>query len=319
MEVFGSYSLALYCLPLIIGTVFSSWANIHIKLDSIYGASSKSRNRISGRKYLIFGIILSLLGALLDLSVVTTVPVTIRAGLASLSIPVSVLLARLILEEQMTFAQLIGVTFAIVGPFVSVVYANHDTSGRETDDWRVTLRSVSFRWFAIITGPVFVVSLHRLKFGTGHRPPSLFSLILCGFACAFTACLANSAARFLVFSASSKGLFSVESVVLFFLLLIISVGQIACMSSFLARYDASVALPMYQVINSMILSVWGVVVFGETIESVAGFVGGLSIAFLGLWAIATQGFARDEKCDEPLLDVSIEDRKYNTFYDENTG
>lgn len=308
-----SYPLVLYCLPLIIGTVCSSWGNIQIKLDSMHGSTPRRKNTLSGRKYLIFGIILSTMGALLDLSVVSNVPITIRAGLASLSIPTSVLLARTILDEHLSPTQAIGVSLAILGPFVSVVYASHDTSGRVHDDWRVAFQSTRFKLFFIGSIPAFLVAFHRLKLGGIEKPLNLTSLVLSAFACAFSASVSNACARFMVYSIAHNGFGAAESVLLLFITISVCVFQIFSMSTFLSLFEASVALPMYQVINSLLLSLVGAVVFDETIESVAGYAGGMSVAFIGLWVIATQsrGSLQDE--DEPLLDISVEKKEYDTF------
>lgn len=307
-----TYPLVLYCLPLIIGTVLSSWANIHIKLDSIHKPMRGGRNPLTARKYLIFGIILSILGALLDLSVVSTVPITIRAGLASLSIPISVILAKMILDEHLSSAQAFGVTLAILGPFVSVIYASHETAGKPHDDWRFAVNSVKFKWFFAVSIPAFLVAFHRLKFGTFNRAANLISLLLSAFTCAFSASVSNACARFLVYAISHSGFKAADSLVLLFLTIGVSVFQIFCMSTFLSLFDASVALPMYQVLNSLILSIVGIIVFDETIESIAGYVGGMSVAFLGLWVITTQSRSRERKCDEPLLDLSVEETDYDS-------
>jgi drug/metabolite transporter (DMT)-like permease len=311
---FGPYPLALYCLPLILGTVLSSWGNIQIKLDTIHAPTRKARNVFVARKYLLSGILLGTLGALLDLSVISNIPVTIRAGLASLSIPISVILARLLLDEHISPSQALGVTLAIVGPFVSVLYASHDTSNKRADDWRYSLASERFQLFLLGFLSAFAIALSRLGVDLSDKSRNtILSLVACAFACAFVGFASNASSRFMVHSATHKGLWQGEFFSLLGITILICLCQIMAMSRFLSLYAASVALPLYQVLNSFIFTLGALIIFEETIQSISGYVGGMTVAFLGLWVIATQSTRTNHRCDEPLIDVSIDEKHYNTF------
>lgn len=309
--------LAVYCLPMVVGTFFSSLANIQLKLHTLRKLELEEKSFLEARRYLIIGICLSIIGALLDLSVAASVPVSIRAGLASLSIPVGVILAKVILNEHIAKMQAFGVGLAVVGPFVSVIFASHDTSTRVTDDWRSALGSSQFSWFFLVAAPTFVLCFYHMKFDPRRLRGGLLSLAASSFACSFTASSASATARFLVAAIYRCGFWAEETWALLTVTIAVSLFQIICMSSFLGIYDASVALPMYQVMNSFLLTLTAVILFQESIQSTIGYIGGMTVAFVGLWFVATRamdGILTDS--EEPLIQVVEEDKSYNTF--ENT-
>lgn len=307
--------LAVYCLPMVIGTFFSSLANIQIKLHTLQKPEPREKTFLEARRYLIIGICLSIIGALLDLSVAASVPVSIRAGLASLSIPVGVVLAKAILNEHVAKMQAFGVGLAVVGPFVSVMFASHDTSTRVTDDWRSALSSDQFSWFFLATAPIFVLCLYHMKFDPRSLRGGLESLVASSFACSFIASSASATARFLIAAIYRSGWWTEETWTLLSVTIAISVFQIICMSSFLSMHDASVALPMYQVMNSLLLTLTAVILFQESIQSIVGYIGGMTVAFVGLWFVATRavdGILVD--CEEPLIQVvEAEKLTYESF------
>jgi hypothetical protein len=306
-------TLVLYCLPLIIGTVFSCLGNINIKLDTLRKHERFGRNILIARRYLLLGILLAIVGALLDLSVAISIPVSIRAGFAALSIPIGVILARLILHEHVSTLQAVGVGLAVVGPFVSVVFASHDTDNKVADDWRTALSTSRFDWFFLATCPVFGVTLYHLKFDDG-KTRGLLSLISSSFACSYVACTASACARFFVAAVARLGLFSESALLLLLTTIIVSLFQISCMSRFLSIFHASVALPMYQVVNSLLLTITAVMLFQETIQSILGYVAGMTVAFAGLYLVATKGDEIIETdSNEPLIQVTELDKDYQSW------
>lgn len=82
------------------------------------------------------------------------------------------------------------------------------------------------------------------------------------------------------------------------------------MSSFLARGDASKALPLYQVVNGIILSVFAAVIFLEPIPNVPGYVSGILVSFAGLGLLSSSSSSSgkqkyDEADEQPLISVEL--------------
>jgi hypothetical protein len=74
------------------------------------------------------------------------------------------------------------------------------------------------------------------------------------------------------------------------------------MSAFLSQFEASRALPLYQVINSVLLSVFAAVIFSEPIPNIPGYILGNLTSFFGLWLVSRQSSVLKEKVEIELMD-----------------
>lgn len=166
-------TLILCCGTLIVASVITSFANIQLKFDSIFRGTETKSNSVWSRRFLLFGILLSAVGGGMDLVVIAYIPLSIRSCLASLSIPMSVVMARVFLKERVSAAQWFGVVVTVCGTVVAVYFANHETRAKSAKALAAMILSTRVGWMGLFMLPPFLLSLcvlrkpHRVNEKTG--------------------------------------------------------------------------------------------------------------------------------------------------------
>lgn len=304
-------TLILCCGTLIVASVITSFANIQLKFDSIFRGTETKSNSVWSRRFLLFGILLSAVGGGMDLVVIAYIPLSIRSCLASLSIPMSVVMARVFLKERVSAAQWFGVVVTVCGTVVAVYFANHETRAKSAKALAAMILSTRVGWMGLFMLPPFLLSLcvlrkpHRVNEKTGA-----VSMVLGTYAAAVVAATVSLTGKVMSEILHEEGVVSITFWILCACVVAGSIGQMLLMSSFLARGDASKALPLYQVVNGIILSVFAAVIFLEPIPNVPGYVSGILVSFAGLGLLSSSSSSSgkqkyDEADEQPLISVEL--------------
>ena len=306
----NDFMLIVFCAILLVSTVVSSLANIQLKFDSMLRKPEVKENTLYSRRYLILGISLSAIGGVMDLLVIGYIPLSVRSCFSSLSIPISVILARMFLHERVSRTQMVGVLVTLCGTFVAVMFASHEKQKVSSINVSNVLLTPRVGWLALATLPPLVLALDQLSQRPGRMYASpTISLFLCAYATSFVAATVSLAGKFLSEVFVQEGMISVSVWTLAMTLVTGCVVQMVCMSSYLSRFEASRALPLYQVVNGIILSVFAAVIFQEPMPHLAGYVAGISLSFVGLWLLAAHPPVEKPKSEdvdnEPLIVVEL--------------
>ena len=295
--------LLISCCVLLCGTILSALANIQLKLDAV----RKRDPHVSiayDRRYFLLGILLSVAAGSADMVVVGFVPLSVRACFSSLSIPISVILARIILGEVVRSRQMIGITITVFGCIFGILCANHNADISTHRDIFTSMDFDRAALLALITVPVLVMSFTAFNTSTITTSSRMFSLFSCAYATSFVAACASILSKALSELIYKNGV-THHSV---WLMLIgcasTCILQMGLMSSMMGKFDAIVCVPPYQILHSAWLAVFSSIIFFEHLANSFGFSISLSISAVGIWQIAVQNNAKEERFeDEPLLVV----------------
>lgn len=298
----NEFVLVICCAVLLLATVISAYANIQLKFDSAISRVDSEERFLYSRRYLVFGILLACVGGAMDLIVIAYIPMSIRSCFSSLSIPISVVLARIALNERISHAQMIGVMITVIGSMAAILFANHETSSQSSENVTHTLFTTRSAFLAIVNVPLLIVALEALRPNPSRTLHRSVHLLLSAYGTAFVGASVSLSGKFLSYILHDHGMHSIHFLVLSALMVLGSVGQVVMMSAFLAKYDASRALPLYQVINSVILSIFAAVIFAEPIPNVSGYVMGNLASFFGLWLLTRQSSSVKEKIEDEVMD-----------------
>ena len=296
--------LIICCGVLLVATVISAYANIQLKFDSWIGRTQCDTGFLYSRRYLLFGILLAAVGGGMDLVVIAYIPMSLRSCFSSLSIPISVMLARFTLNERVSRAQLIGVMITVVGSMGAGLFASHETSVHDSaPEVFGFLSNARTRFLAIFTVPLLILSLvASFRASSLKSVPRYWHLIICAYGTAFIGASVSLGGKLLSFLINEHGYHSVPFLTLSIIMVAGSVLQVSLMSAFLSQFEASRALPLYQVINSVLLSVFAAVIFSEPIPNIPGYILGNLISFFGLWLVSRQSSVLKEKVEIELMD-----------------
>ena len=296
--------LIICCAVLLLATFISAYANIQLKFDSSLARSDSGETFMYARRYLLLGISLAAAAGALDLIVIAYVPMSVRSCFSSLSIPISIVLARLMLNERISQVQLFGVMITVIGSMAAILFANHETSLKHSGGLQHTIFTIRTALLAIVLIPLLVTALIVIRPNHSRRMPRTLQMVLCAYGTAFVGALVSLVGKFIPQVIFNYGLRSFPFLLISFVMVGGSVFQVVMMSTFLSQFEASRAIPLYHVINGLILSVFATVIFSEPIPNLPGYVLGNLTSFFGLWLLTHQSKEKleDDSADfQPLM------------------
>ena len=279
--------IIIVCSMILIGaSVLAAYSNILIRLHSRPQVSDEDIKGPAPRKYILLAILLSAISGSSDMFVNAVIPLSVRACFTALSIPVNVILARWVLGENLCLTQIAGVGLTIVGSLIAILSASHENNASASSDWRGMLTHPTAGPFLLIMAILVVASLPQLRSSPHRSVPKLVTLLCCSLVASTASTAANVGCKFVGLSLPRLGLASGEMWAILGILTAISAIQICSMTAFLAQFDVSVAIPMYQVMCGLLLSLTAVLVFAEPVPHVEAYLFGILASFFGLWLVA---------------------------------
>lgn len=266
---------------LIAANFISAFANIQLKRHAHLTAECPENARVT-RKYLIVGVVLSVIAGLMDLLVIGSIPLTYRACSAPLSIPSNVIVARLTLREKVGYRRGLGIVLTFIGCMEGAMsMGTREGSGSETFSRPAELLPVFLlAGFGICALLADLVSLFKPK---SFPCISVFSAA-CGVA--FIAGCSTMCGKLLSMVGrtdilSFEMLFSTLGCVGFAAL------QLSLLSRMLGRFEVSTCMPTYQIMTMVWLSLLSFFVFGEDVSNGAGFLAGFATSAVGVYIVAS--------------------------------
>lgn len=280
--------LILCCGVLFAATMISALANIEFKLDARC-AIDDSKGFWFKRRYFVLGIVLSVFAGIADMFVVGYIPFSIRCCFSALTIPVSVLLARLILGETLTELQVLGMMLATFGSVGGILSANHTTSSNSSIDSThnaISNLSPLATTIFILASIVVVVGVIELMSSVPHKTRRLISLTLSAYTTSFFAALSTLFAK-LTSEAIIVGGFANPSVWFYGTVCIsVSIVQLSFMAQMMKKFTAIECIPAYQILNTAWLAIVSTLLFGESLVNPSLFVLSLLLSMIGISTIA---------------------------------
>ena len=306
----NEFMIIISSIILLTGSVLAAYANILLKIDSRSRTTRSESDCFGARKFLILAVILSAIAGASDLFVNAVIPLSVRACFTALNIPVNVFMARWVLDEHLSATQVVGIGVTVIGSLIAILSASHDANSQSSSNWRSMLNHHTSGPFLIFLGVSFVASVPQLRSSPQKSIPKVASLLACAFATSTVATACNVGAKFLGSALSRLSIWSGEIWGLSGILIGISVLQISFMSAFLAQFDVSVAVPIYQVMCGVLLSLTATLVFGEPVPHLETYLLGILASFFGLWLVATNHRRPKLKTDymgedQPLVVIQL--------------
>jgi hypothetical protein len=274
---------------LVVSNLVSAYANIQLKRDAMIRSAPVGLDGTS-RKYLVYGVILSILAGIMDIGVTGIIPLAFRACSAPLSIPTNVLVARWALRERVGHRRALGIALTFIGCIESVLSMSRPDEGptqvtASSVHWVPTICLLGFGLGLVVADLLSI--FHRFPF----RVLSIFSSA-CGVS--FIAGCSTTLGK--LGSLSALSYTGLVPLLLFIIgCVTAAVAQILLTSRMLGKFEISTCMPAYQILTMAWLSIFSYIVFGEETSNGVGFLGGFLTSAVGVWIVA------EEEPTEPIL------------------
>ena len=280
---------------LLAATVASAESNIQLKLSSIARKVNADIPSRYPNKCTILGIFLSCVAGLADLMAMRHVPFSVKSCISSLMIPITALLARVQLGESASRTQWLGIVTAVAGTSAGLLCASHDAPVASTIVLLSRMLSLRTAVLVFVTVTLFGLSLKTLRASPSEQVNrSLGYLAGSAYATSFVAACASLLARFVATMLSEYGAGSVAVWAVMVGMVGVCVVQMMLMTAMLAKFDATVCVPTYQIFNTIWLAIISSVLFLESPANSLGFVGGILLSSLGIWMIAAPSYKKSD-------------------------
>jgi hypothetical protein len=314
MIVFGGIVLLVSC-------GVTSFANILMKLDAIQleAAAEGTPKFILTRRLVLGAISLYLIGGIADFTVLSFVPLMLRACTSCLTIPVNALFARFLLRESMTPVQIFGACVTVVCCLLAMMTASRQTAESTTnllasEDLIDLIFSRRMVIFTLSTVPMYGLCLSVIKSnlplpGASVNYPTagyrLIVLLSSAYAASYQTGWTNLFIKILAMNINFE-LISFFNLILILIIGISALAQMYLMSAMMRLFDAVVVIPPYQILITIWLIVMSAVVFHETPRDLLGFTLSLICSFGGIFIVAmppaSSASILDRGVEQPLVE-----------------
>ena len=273
------------------------------------------------------GLILIIIGSVADLSALGFAAQSVIAPLGSLTLVSNVLLAPLILNENLDNRDIISTLSIVFGSGLAVAFASHDDQSYTISQLFAFYTYNRFIIYCIFIIIIILIMLYYIDY-IEKLPDSLYSLYRTQHRFLYSSLSGIIGAQSVLFAKSFAELMSIlirlkdASIFTYFQTYIVIIMMVACillqikyMNSALLRFDSVTVVPIFQSFWILVSVIAGLVFFGEgadfTVTQALMFPLGVFITIGGIYFLSLRETSNEERNINESIDLDSIDPVLN--------